>query len=90
MRISLEDQRKRLLCLFTNAKEDSTGPEVRDVRVMVVAIRGTASIHDWPVNFNNTSQLEDSLTAMDLGDRDDDRVQSDLLVSSRVPVFLLS
>jgi hypothetical protein len=34
-------------------KESFTGSQGDDIRVVVVAIRGTATIHDWLVNFND-------------------------------------
>ncbi|KAH8665134.1 Alpha/Beta hydrolase protein [Tricladium varicosporioides] len=37
-------------------KPGLTGPDGDDIRVIVVAIRGTASIHDWMVNFNDAAQ----------------------------------
>jgi len=38
--------------LFKARTQDS-GTIADDIRVVVVAIRGTASIHDWLVNFND-------------------------------------
>jgi hypothetical protein len=71
-------------------KEESTGADVQDVRVMVVAIRGTASLHDWLVNFNDTAQLESSFAVLDLNGGEAGLVQSDLVVSTPAWFLLLS
>jgi len=57
--------------------------------VIVVAIRGTASIHDWMVNFNDAalqkSTINSKLAALKVNDGTEDLIQSDFLVSTTHP-----
>ena len=58
------------------AKASLTGPKGGDIRIVVVAIRGTATIHDWLVNFN------DSEPKSNLCSKPTEKYESEFLVSS--------
>jgi len=70
------------MCLY-KGKPGVTGDAGGVLSVIVVAIRGTASIHDWMVNFNDAAPqkrtFDSKLAALKLNDVTEDIVQSDFL-----------
>jgi hypothetical protein len=54
-------------------KTSFAAPKGDEIRIVVVAIRGTAIIHDWLVNFNDAT--------LSTGLLPKDKVQSEFLVS---------